>query len=69
MPRDRLIVGIATYGMSFTLANPAVNGIRAPTVRSNVSTDRGGRPGPQTNEAGILSFYEVSNKGKVTLNK
>ncbi|XP_036356980.1 chitotriosidase-1 [Octopus sinensis] len=59
MPRDRLIVGIATYGMSFTLANPAVNGIRAPAVRSNVSADRGGRPGPQTNEAGILSFYEI----------
>lgn len=59
MPHDRLIVGIATYGMSFTLANPAVNGLRAPTVNSNQSVDRGGRPGPQTNEAGILSFYEI----------
>ncbi|XP_041362147.1 chitotriosidase-1-like [Gigantopelta aegis] len=52
MDKDRLVVGIATYGMSFTLANPHQNGVFAP-VRG------GGRMGKYTSETGILSYYEI----------
>lgn len=42
------------YGRSFTLANPSVNGIGAPTTG-------GGNPGPYTQQAGMLGYNEVCN--------
>ena len=51
--KDKLILGIATYGMSFTLRNPRRNRPGAPAVG-------GGRRGKYTREKGILSFFEVS---------
>ncbi|XP_059150012.1 chitotriosidase-1-like [Physella acuta] len=50
--KDKLVVGIPTYGMSFTLANPTENGVKAPAAG-------GGRPGDYTKETGILSYYEI----------
>lgn len=52
IPKSKLIVGIPTYGMSFTLASPHQHGLFAP-VRA------GGRMGKYTSETGILSHYEV----------
>ena len=51
-PKEKIIVGIATYGMTFTLADPKDHGLKAAAVG-------GGRPGPYTGESGILAYYEV----------
>ena len=51
-PRDRLVVGLPTYGMSFTLKNAHSHGLRAPVLG-------GGEPGRYTGEKGIMSYYEV----------
>ena len=50
--RDKINVGLPTYGRSFTLADPS---------RSDVGdTTRGaGTAGQYTREAGFLSYYEV----------
>lgn len=53
VPKDKLIVGIPSYGMSFTLADPSKNGVHARAVG-------GGRMGEYTRETGILAYYEVS---------
>ncbi|BFZ11136.1 hypothetical protein BsWGS_14175 [Bradybaena similaris] len=50
--KDKLIVGIPTYGMSFTLADPSDNGVRSPA-------SGGGRMGDYTRETGILAYYEI----------
>ncbi|XP_050410558.1 chitotriosidase-1 isoform X2 [Patella vulgata] len=52
IPEHKLIVGIPTYGMSFTLADPNEHGVFAPA-------NGGGRMGKYTSEGGILSYYEV----------
>ena len=51
--RDKLVIGLPTYGRTFTLANASLTDIGAPCVR-------GGQAGPFTREAGFLSFFEVS---------
>lgn len=53
MSRDRLIMGIATYGMSYTLKSQWQNGIKAPAYGA-------GAKGKYTNEKGILSYPEVT---------
>lgn len=53
-PRDKVIVGIATYGMSFTLADPSEHGLKAAAIG-------GGKGGKYTKEKGILAYYEVGN--------
>ncbi|XP_064596682.1 chitinase-3-like protein 1 [Liolophura sinensis] len=52
MSRERLIMGIATYGMSYTLKSQWQNGIKAPAYGA-------GAKGKYTNEKGILSYPEV----------
>ncbi|ELT89997.1 hypothetical protein CAPTEDRAFT_147126, partial [Capitella teleta] len=54
-PREKIIVGIATYGMSFTLADPSEHGLKAAAVG-------GGKGGPYTKEKGILAYYEICEK-------
>ncbi len=46
-------MGIATYGMSFTLKDGQHHGLGAPAKGS-------GTPGAYTKEGGILSHYEVN---------
>ncbi|XP_050419124.2 chitotriosidase-1 [Patella vulgata] len=52
MPKERLIVGLGTYGMSYTLKNSAINGLGSPA-------SSGGRPGSYTGEKGILAYFEI----------
>lgn len=51
-PKSKLVVGLATYGRSFTLANQAQNGM-------NAATSGGGKAGEFTRESGFLAFYEI----------
>lgn len=51
-PKSKLVVGLATYGRSFTLANPSQHGMNAPT-------SGGGKAGEFTREAGFLAYYEI----------
>lgn len=53
-PKEKLVVGIPTYGMSFTLEDRRKNGL-------NAKANGGGEKGKYTGESGILSYYEVSN--------
>ncbi|XP_012271912.1 probable chitinase 10 [Orussus abietinus] len=51
-PKEKLMIGMPTYGRSFTLVNKDKFDIGAPA-------SGGGIPGNFTNEAGFLSYYEV----------
>nr|BAV14504.1 chitinase [Lymnaea stagnalis] len=51
-PPEKLVIGLITYGRSFTLSDPNVSGLKAPVTGP-------GQPGMYTGEAGFLSFYEV----------
>ncbi|XP_076345267.1 uncharacterized protein LOC143244460 isoform X2 [Tachypleus tridentatus] len=51
-PRHKLIVGVPTYGRSFTLLDPADNGIEAPA-------DGPGEKGSFTREKGYLAYNEI----------
>lgn len=55
-PKDKLIVGIPTYGRTFTLQNPSQNGINAPSVGP-------GQAGKYTRQAGFLGFNEILMNG------
>jgi chitinase len=50
--RDKLVIGMATYGRGFTLANEAENGPGAATTGPSSA-------GPFTGEEGILAYYEI----------
>ncbi|CAG0897894.1 unnamed protein product, partial [Darwinula stevensoni] len=50
--RDKLVVGIPTYGRSYTLVNPTANTFGSPAQGP-------GEPGKYTKEKGYLAFYEV----------
>lgn len=52
---QKLVLGIGLYGRTFTLANPNVNGVGAPTVGP-------GNSGPYTYEAGMLTYLEICEK-------
>ncbi|CAG2115208.1 unnamed protein product [Medioppia subpectinata] len=49
----KLNMGFATFGRSFTLADPNNHGLGAPAV------GKGGNIGPYTNQAGMLGYNEV----------
>ncbi|XP_022252485.1 probable chitinase 10 [Limulus polyphemus] len=51
-PRHKLIVGVPTYGRSFTLLDPLDNRIEAPA-------DGPGEKGPSTKEKGYLAYNEI----------
>lgn len=54
VPRDKLMLGVATHGHGWTLANPALNGIAAPAEGPST-------PLPYTNEAGLAAYFELEN--------
>lgn len=51
-PKSKLIIGMATYGRSFTLQDPTNFGMGAPVSGS-------GKAGNTTRSAGFLAYYEV----------
>ena len=55
VPKEKLVIGMPTYGRGFTLQNPTVNGIGAPASGASVA-------GLYTREAGFLAYYEVCNE-------
>ncbi|KAK2497789.1 hypothetical protein MC885_017827, partial [Smutsia gigantea] len=57
-PASKLILGMPTYGRSFTLAS-SDSGVGAPATGP-------GAPGPFTKEAGVLSYYEVCSWKEAT---
>jgi chitinase len=63
-PREKLMIGLATYGRCFTLTSSAENGLPAPAVGPC-------KNGTWTREAGFLSYYEIcqliSVPGSVTV--
>jgi chitinase len=55
MPKEKISMGLATYGRTYTLVNSSNTGIGAPSSGA-------GEPGKYTREAGFLSYYEVRRK-------
>lgn len=53
VPKDKLNIGIATYGRSYTLADPQTD------RHIGASAVAPGRPGQYTRETGFLSYYEI----------
>lgn len=53
MPKEKMVIGIATYGRGWTLANPTTQfGIDAPTTGPSKATS-------YVNTAGLAAYYEV----------
>jgi GH18 family chitinase len=55
MPKEKISMGLATYGRTFKLVDSSNTGIGAP------SSGPGG-PGKYTGEKGFLSYYEVRRR-------
>ena len=51
---SRLVLGMPLYGQSFTLENPAENGLNSPA--------EGGNSGEYTRARGFLAYYEICDK-------
>ncbi|KAK3870939.1 hypothetical protein Pcinc_023874, partial [Petrolisthes cinctipes] len=51
-PKEKLIIGMPTYGRTFTLANSARNAVNSPA-------SGGGEAGKYTGESGFMAYYEV----------
>ena len=52
-PKNKLVIGMATYGRSFRLSNANNNGVGASASGSPTA-------GTYTREAGMYAYYEVS---------
>lgn len=51
-PKDKLVIGMPTYGRTFTLSNPKVYKVNSPA-------SGGGKAGEFTKEGGFLAYYEI----------
>ncbi|XP_022905137.2 probable chitinase 10 [Onthophagus taurus] len=51
-PKEKLIIGMPTYGRTFTLSNSKKFGVNSPA-------SGGGKEGTYTKESGFLAYYEV----------
>lgn len=54
-PKEKLIIGMPTYGRSFTLSNSA-------NFRVHSTASGGGKAGEYTKESGFLAYYEVLSR-------
>ncbi|XP_059156342.1 chitinase-like protein 3 [Physella acuta] len=52
VPREKIVIGLATYGLGWKLVDETKTGVRAPA-------DGGNTKGKYTEESGILSHYEI----------
>jgi chitinase len=57
-PKDKLVIGMPTYGRTFTLSNTA-------NFKVNAPASGGGKAGDYTKEGGFLAYYEVSEDKQV----
>jgi chitinase len=55
-PKDKLVIGMPTYGRTFTLTNSA-------NFKVNAPASGGGKAGDYTKEGGFLAYYEVGGNG------
>lgn len=51
-PKEKLIIGMPTYGRSFVLSNPT-------KFRVHAAASGGGKAGEYTKESGFLAYYEA----------
>lgn len=51
-PAEKLVLGLAMYGRTFTLKSKKMNGMNAPATEA-------GKSGPYTQAAGFLAYFEV----------
>ncbi len=58
MPKEKISMGLATYGRTYKLADNSSTGIGAPCSGP-------GEPGKYTQEAGFLAYYEVRKKKEI----
>ncbi len=61
-PAEKIVIGLPTFGRTFTLADLSKFDIGSPA-------SGGGTPGPYTSEAGFLAYYEVKKKKRQKGNK
>ncbi|XP_052068082.1 chitinase-3-like protein 1 isoform X1 [Mytilus californianus] len=54
-PKEKLIMGLPSYGRSFTLSNTMETGLGAPSIGR-------GTAGPYTREKSVLAYYEICSK-------
>nr|AYD38873.1 chitinase-like protein [Mytilus trossulus] len=59
-PKEKLVLGISTFGRSFRLSSSSNNGFGA-------ATSGGGSPGKYTRGKGFLSYYEICSSGWKTV--
>ncbi|XP_063445346.1 chitotriosidase-1-like [Mytilus trossulus] len=59
-PKEKLVLGISTFGRSFRLSSSSNNGFGA-------ATSGGGSPGKYTRGKGFLSYYEICSSGWTTV--
>ncbi len=60
MPKEKISMGLATYGRTYTLANNSSTGIGAPSKGP-------GEAGKYTRQEGFLSYYEVRGGKQIFL--
>lgn len=58
-PREKLVIGMPTYGRTFTLSNLDRYKVHSPA-------SGGGKEGTYTKEGGFLAYYEVSSSFRNT---
>jgi chitinase len=51
-PAEKIVLGLPSYGRTYTLANPSSSGLGAPVYGT-------GNPGPYTQESGFLGYNEI----------